>query len=329
MTRYSVIVPTYNAAPTLAALLESLDAQTLREFEIIVVDDASTDETGEVVDGAGARYERLDKNQGPAAARNRGAELAQGEWLVFADSDTEFQPDTLAKIDDILGTTDADALVGSYAGRPANPGFVPRYKALWEYVTIDMRAKLDERGLAAVRTWAPRPGVVRRAAFEAVGGFNTSFAGADLEDMEFGYRLAQAGHPIYLAPDIHIRHHYPATARQELSAFAWRVVLWMRMFRARREFEAAGEGSPYQALGDVSGFAAFLLLIAGLAYPPILILAGLSALTFALLHSGFVSHCLKEEGFTFAAKALVFRWVHTVVLGFAAGYGILTPGRNA
>lgn len=328
MPTYSVIIPTYNSAPTLGALLTSLEGQTLSDFEVIVVDDASTDDTPGVANRHQCRYIRLEENRGPAHARNLGAAKSSGEWLVYTDADTEFTPDTLAQIDRVLGQCEADALVGTYAGEPANRGFAPRYKALWEYCIIDRRLLVDKNGVMATDAWAPRPGVVRRAAFEAVGGFKTSFTGADLEDVEFGYRLSAAGYRIMLAPNVRIRHHYPATVMKEMRAFARRVAIWMRMLTTRRKLDKHGEGTPQQALAHVLGFGAFLLLVAGIAWWPLGVLGTVTALVYFAANGAFIAAAWKTGGAGFALRAALYCWLHSIVMGFAAAYGLLTPKKG-
>lgn len=89
----SVVLPTHNRAPLLRRSIGSVLAQGWRDLELIVVDDASTDETPTIASGFGdprVRYLRLDHNAGPAAARNRAIETARGEWLAFQDSDDEW-----------------------------------------------------------------------------------------------------------------------------------------------------------------------------------------------------------------------------------------------
>ncbi len=328
MVKYSVIVPVYNAQATLDALLSSLEKQNATDFEVILVDDCSTDESAQIAQRHQVVYERMPANGGPAAARNRGAELAQGSWFVFADADTEFMPETLELIDEVLNMSDADALVGSYSGMPANPGFMPRYKGLWEYAAIDMGATLDERGLAPLTTWAPRPGVIRRSAFEAVGGFNTRFRGADLEDMELGSRLAKAGYKIYFAPAARIKHNYPTSLRKELRDFGRRSAIWMRMFVNRRTMESVGEGSPGEALAALMGMMTFGFLFLGALYAPLLWAAAVTLVIFAALSRRFLRLAWKEEGVVFAVTALLVRWLHTIVMGFAAGYGLLTASQG-
>ncbi|MBI2467114.1 MAG: glycosyltransferase family 2 protein [Candidatus Rokubacteria bacterium] len=90
----SVVIPAYDAEATLPACLAALARQSLapERFEVIVVDDGSTDATAQVAERAGVRVVRLPANAGPAAARNRGAQAARGEVLVFTDADCEPTP---------------------------------------------------------------------------------------------------------------------------------------------------------------------------------------------------------------------------------------------
>ncbi|QBQ54484.1 glycosyltransferase family A protein [Nitrosococcus wardiae] len=93
---FSVIIPVYNGADTLPRALQSVLEQTYSPFEIIVVDDGSTDETAEVVRRFGdqIRYFRQE-NKGVSAARNAGAKAASGDWLAFLDADDWYYPDRL------------------------------------------------------------------------------------------------------------------------------------------------------------------------------------------------------------------------------------------
>src|SRR5215218_7102231 len=91
----SVVIPTYNRAPLLGRSIRSVLAQCYEDFEVIVVDDGSTDDTAEVVAGfrdARVSYVRLARNTGAGAARNVGIRLARGGFLAFQDSDDEWMP---------------------------------------------------------------------------------------------------------------------------------------------------------------------------------------------------------------------------------------------
>ena len=93
----SVIVPNYNVERYVRKCLDSLRGQTLREIEVICIDDGSTDESGRIVDEYAKEDERLrvihTENRGLSAARNRGIDEARADWLMFVDSDDWVDPD--------------------------------------------------------------------------------------------------------------------------------------------------------------------------------------------------------------------------------------------
>ncbi len=117
--RFSVIIPAYNAAATLARAIDSVLAQSYPAHEIIVIDDGSSDGTSEIAARYGdkVRYQRQD-NAGVSAARNRGAEMAIGDWLAFLDADDWYYPDRLRlHVEWIDEDATLDFLTGDYEYR--------------------------------------------------------------------------------------------------------------------------------------------------------------------------------------------------------------------
>lgn len=114
---FSVIVPTWNEATTLPSLLESLEKQTLRGFEVLVADSGSTDGTEAIARSFGVRY-LPGERKGPAEGRNRGAREARADTMVFVDADCVVPPDLL---DDVrLALADASVVGGATRFRPAD-----------------------------------------------------------------------------------------------------------------------------------------------------------------------------------------------------------------
>ncbi|HWC58680.1 MAG TPA: glycosyltransferase family A protein, partial [Verrucomicrobiae bacterium] len=103
MSLFSVVIPTFNRATLLHEALDSIFAQTFTDYEVIVVDDGSSDETLQMLANYGNRIRVFQqKNQGPGAARNLGAQHATGEYLAFLDSDDQWFPWTLEAYHEIL-----------------------------------------------------------------------------------------------------------------------------------------------------------------------------------------------------------------------------------
>lgn len=112
----SVIVPVYNAEPTLRRCLDSLLAQTFENYEIIVVDDGSTDATPAICDSYAVKNPIIkvlhQSNKGVSAARNAGLEMASGEWIAFCDSDDSVKPEWLSSM--AVQTPNAEMVVCGY-----------------------------------------------------------------------------------------------------------------------------------------------------------------------------------------------------------------------
>ena len=106
--RFSVVMPVYNRAKYLRQAIDSVLSQTFTDYELIAVDDGSTDDSPEILKSYGNRITVVRQpNQGPEVARNTGAALAQGEYLAFLDSDDIFSPHVLETYDRIIRAFDS------------------------------------------------------------------------------------------------------------------------------------------------------------------------------------------------------------------------------
>lgn len=112
---FSVVIPVYNRAVSLLATLESIEKQTFRDFEVLVVDDGSSD--GSVAAAESFSFVKVlcQQNSGPGTARNRGISEAQGEYIAFLDSDDLWFPWTLKRYAETIEKQSRPAFV---TGRP-------------------------------------------------------------------------------------------------------------------------------------------------------------------------------------------------------------------
>ena len=98
----SVIIPVYNTEKYLSSCIDSIIGQTNVSFEIILVDDGSSDSSPSICDTYANKYDNIKvfhiKNSGPATARNKGFRVAQGEYVTFTDSDDKMEPQMLFKM---------------------------------------------------------------------------------------------------------------------------------------------------------------------------------------------------------------------------------------
>jgi glycosyltransferase involved in cell wall biosynthesis len=196
----SVIVPALDAATTIKACLFALKVDDASNGEIIVVDDASTDNTAETARAMGARVFSLEKRSGPSMARNFGAAQATGAYLFFVDSDVIVRPGAIARIRDFLDRNPSIAAVfGSYDDEPAAEGTIAKYRNLLHH-------HVHQMGKAEASTFWAGCGAIRKDLFESLGGFDPCSYPRCIEDIELGYRLVDAGHSIRLDHDLLCTH---------------------------------------------------------------------------------------------------------------------------
>lgn len=200
----SVIVPAHQAEGLLPDTLGALLGNDLPRdrWELIVVDDASRDATRRVAACFADRMVVLDGMPGgPAKARNAGASVARGEWLVFVDADVRTHRDALRRIvEGIERDRTVVALFGTYDARPHAPGLVSRYRnLLHRYVHLS--------GAGPAESFWAGLGAVRRDTFAEVGGFDMiRYPRPQIEDIELGYRMRDRGARIILDPLIQGTH---------------------------------------------------------------------------------------------------------------------------
>lgn len=206
----TVVVPTFNRREKLLASLDRLAQQDhVAGWEVVVVDDGSTDGTDEAVRGwigtvgIRARYLRQE-NAGPAAARNRGAAAARGDILIFIDDDILVGPEFVRHHVGAVAANPGCWIVGRVVQSPqlASTPFGRFWNAVWEsYHPIQGVRRLSEQeGLTAQHLSLPAQ------QFRMLGGFDEGFAGASCEDMELGLRARRAGLVVLYDPSVVVVH---------------------------------------------------------------------------------------------------------------------------
>jgi lipopolysaccharide/colanic/teichoic acid biosynthesis glycosyltransferase/glycosyltransferase involved in cell wall biosynthesis len=221
--RASVVIPAYNAASTLPACLAALSQQSLpsTDFEIIVVDDGSTDDTAALARAAGVRV-IVQTHAGPAAARNRGAAAARGELLLFTDADCAPVPGWIGALIGAFADPIVAGAKGAYLSRQR--GVVPRFTQLEFLERYDRLAGAEM--IDFVDTYSA---AYRRDVFLANNGFDTIFPTASVEDQELSFRLAEKGYRLVFVPAAQVYHRHNPTlyayARRKFLIGYWRALL--------------------------------------------------------------------------------------------------------
>ncbi len=198
----SVIVPVYNGEKFLPRCLDALFASDHSNFEVIVVDDGSTDDSAKISRAKGAKVISSRRRQsGPAAARNLAAKQAKGEILLFIDADVVVKRDTISKTAKRFSENpEFSALFGSYDDAPFEKNFLSQYKNLQHHF-------VHQTSSPEASTFWTGLGAIRRDVFLEMDGFDCErFQVPSIEDIELGARLRTAGHRILLDRDIQAKH---------------------------------------------------------------------------------------------------------------------------
>jgi glycosyltransferase involved in cell wall biosynthesis len=199
---FSIIIPVYNGGAAFLAGLQALLHSAYRNWELIVVDDGSTDVSATLAKEFGAQVVNTGGRRGPAAARNLGAQFAQGEYLLFLDADCEVNTHTLNHLAYILMANPQFAAVfGSYDDSPQAKNFIAQYKNLFHHY-------VHQKGRVNASTFWAGCGVIERSLFLKLGGFDAQrYPKPSVEDIELGYRIRQNGGIIHLAKEVQVKHH--------------------------------------------------------------------------------------------------------------------------
>ncbi len=203
--KYSIIVPVYNRPDEVDELLESLSNQTLKDFEVIIVEDGSTRNCKDVCDKYAdilALHYYAKENSGPGQSRNYGAERASGDYLLILDSDVVLHEGYIQAVEDSLKETPAEAFGGPDA---AHPSFTPVQKAISYSMTSFFTTGGIRGGKTKLDKFYPRSFNmgIRRDVYLQLGGFSKMRFG---EDIDFSYRIVEAGYKPRLFPEAWVWH---------------------------------------------------------------------------------------------------------------------------
>ena len=203
--KYSIIVPVFNRPDEVDELLQSLVGQTLKDFEVVIVEDGSEKPCKDVCDKYAGKIDVkyfMKKNSGPGQSRNYGAERANGEYLIVLDSDVVLPEGYLKAVDDELNREPSDAFGGPDC---AHDSFTETQKAISYSMTSFFTTGGIRGGKKKLDTFYPRSFNmgIRRDVYKRLGGFSKMRFG---EDIDFSIRIFKAGCKCRLFPEAWVWH---------------------------------------------------------------------------------------------------------------------------
>ena len=275
--RFSVLVPAFNREDCIKETIDSVLAQSFTDYELIVVNDGSSDRTQNVLESYGDRIKIIRQaQQGPEVARNNGASQASGEYLALLDSDDLFLPCALATYDKIIRAFDSPPLIIGSMADFATGDPVPTNDGRADVVEVlkyrDFLSKDITIGMSSSRI------VVRKSVFEQVGGLrNSTPTTFHLDDYNLLFRVGTDGPCVVVVQPTTVAYRmHSANSRRDLEAMVQGVLSLIRDERlgkypggkTRRLARYARIGGPIQMWGRAALRShrpgpAFRLLMAG------------------------------------------------------------------
>ncbi len=314
----SVVVPVRNGGRDFERCLCRLRDSLLTDFELIVVDDGSTDDSAAIARRAGANVVTIPTPQGPAAARNLGAMAATAPLIFFLDADVAVHPQTLGRA---LARFEADpglaALFGSYDDAPASPGVVSQYRNLLHHFVHQNGPFVDHTRPA--HTFWTGCGLIRRDLFLAFGGFDPRlYRRPAIEDIELGYRLSRAGHRIVLASDVQATHMKRWTLFEMVRTDIFRRgVPWMLLIKRTGTIETdlnvKGNQKASVALTGVTLLSAMLSVV----FPWAAAIAAMGLAAIVALNRPLFAFFARRRGLRFATAALPLHLIYYCCCGIS------------
>ena len=240
----SIVIPVHNKIAYTMRCLDSVAKQTSLPYEVIVVDDASTDATEDVLRRVpGLRLVVNDANEGFLRSTNKGAAEAEGDYIVFLNNDTEVREGWL---DVLVETADADEMIGIVGAKLVYPdgrlqeagGIIWRDGAGWNFGRLDRPGRSRYNYLRDVDYCSGACLLVRRALFESLGGFDERYAPAYYEDTDLAFAARDIGYRVVYQPLAQVVHHEGVTSGTDLGSGA-------------KRFQAVNQAAFCEKWGDV------------------------------------------------------------------------------
>ncbi len=310
----SVIIPCYNGAATLKKCLAAVLASKYSNFEVIVVDDCSEDDSAAIIKQFPCRLIALENHAGAAQARNIGAEQSRGDILFFTDADCVLEKDTLAIAAISIATSGVDTIIGgTYTKKPHDRGFFNSFQSIFIHYS-------ETKNCANPDYLATHGLVMPKALFDKSGGFPSDFMPI-LEDVEFSHRMKKRGYKLRINPHLLVRHIFNYSLPGSIRNAIKKSTYWT-LYSLRNKDLTADSGTASIEL-KVNVVTLFLVLA--------LITTACSISSFVPIYIAVLLLCVnmyisrnllqlfyETEGFLYMLKALIY---YLLIYPFAVSIG--------
>lgn len=310
----SVIVPVYNDQVFLEKCLTSIFSSDYKDFEVIVVDDYSKDNSVNVAKKFPCKIIELKTNEGVANARNQGADTAKGDILVFFDSDIMIEKDTLSKFAKAHEDPSIKVCQCQISTKSLTNGFTPDLIALtWHHIFNVMGRYPSYLSTMAFS--------IEKKVFDEIGGFNTNFESSGGEEFEIGMELKKHGYLIESDQSFSVSHHYQYFWPRCKTLFRRSYVYGKIFFDRNFQFDK-GHGTMKEGINSILSMAGIPLLAISL-FIPYTLIAFLSTIIIQnILDMNKNSFIIKNKGLFSYIKSIPINYVWYLSMGL----GVMKAG---
>ncbi len=313
--KLSVIISLYNAEKEIGICLDSIFNSDWKDFEVIIVDDCSTDNSLKIAKKYPCRFFSLDKNGGPAKARNLGVSKSKADITLFLDSDTKVEKDSLRKIyETFIKKKDILAVIVLPAIDSLRKGHAPDYNALKNQYTLYSANPYCDY-------FTTQMGAIRKKIFKKVGGFDERFKSPVIEDIEFGMKLSKR--KIFINKKVIIGHHFPFFG-QIFKKYLKRAFLFTEVVKTKKRLNSAHTTSRWM-ISVILALVNFILLLFSWLNPLIFFLFLFSFLLFFLFNIGLFKFAVQKRGALYLFETIFFEYVFSIAIGMGGVVGVIYP----
>jgi len=316
--RISVIIPNHNGSSTIGKCLEAAFSLEYDNFEVIVVDDCSSDNSAEIIKKFPCELIPLNKHSGASKARNTGAKNSTGDILFFIDADCLVQKDTLAIVNKALLNAENAIIGGTYSAIPYDRDFFSAFQSIFVNYSETKKKEPDYIATHAM--------IIDAGIFKKSGGFAENFLPI-LEDVEFSHRLRKMGYKLTMNSEILVRHIFSFTLIKSLKN-AFRKSLYWTVYSLKNKDLLADSGTASYEL-KINVAALFLNALLAMLFfyfnnTAFLISIFLIYAVNLVVSKGLIKAFYKAKGLSFVISAtLYYTLIYPLPVGAGAFSGII------
>jgi len=315
----SIIIPCHNSAHTIGVCLQAILQSDYPHYEIIVVDDCSTDNTRHIIGDYPCRLIALPQHRGAGYARNVGARASRGNILFFTDADCVLQKTTLRTVAETMTTIGDNVMIGgTYTEQPYDRDFFSRFQSL--FIRYAETKHIQNPDYIATHALA-MPAVL----FHQHDGFN-NHEFPILEDVEYSHRLKRSGVKLIMNPELQVQHMFNFSFLRSMRNAVRKTRFWTSYILSNQNLLADSGTASHELKFNTMSFAVTILLLLLYTFSGNYLFPGLFGALLLVnlsLNFKFLASIYRVQGFVFTLTATCYYlFVYPIAVSTGSALGI-------